>query len=70
MNNPTWTDRLKAEVPLKERAKFLTDLQALIESLRNDGTPRTTELLHQHSDLALAYIDEGPKKKRARAILN
>ncbi len=66
----TWTDRLKAEVPLGDRAQFLTDLQALVAALRvgRDALP-VTPLLQAHSDLAVAYMDDGVKKERARGAL-
>lgn len=66
---PSWTGRLKTEVPIPQRAAFLTDLQALVASLRNDQEPAVTNLLRSHSELALTYMDDGPKKDRARVAL-
>lgn len=63
----SWTDRLRDELPREERAPFLNDLQALVASLREGRTPVITSRLLAHADLALAYLDEGPKKQRARA---
>lgn len=63
----SWTDRLRDELPREERSAFLTDLQALVASLREDRTPAITPRLRAHAELALAYMDEGPKKQRARA---
>lgn len=65
----TWTDRLKDDVPLADRAAFLTDLQAFVAALREERPPRVTDLLIAHADLALAYLDDGPKKARAQDIL-
>lgn len=65
----TWADQLRREVPLELRAQFLTDLQALVASLRDGREPKATDLLHRHPDLALAYLDEGVKKDRARRLL-
>lgn len=65
----SWADQLRAEVPLEHRAKFLNDLQSLVAGLRNADPLPESELLARHAKLALAYMDEGPKKTRARQFL-
>lgn len=65
----TWNDRFKDEVPMAKRAKFLTDLQALVSSVRVGRAPVVTPLLQEYPDLALAYLDDGDKKEQARRAL-
>lgn len=64
----SWADRVRSEVPMEDRAKFLTELQAFVAALRTDRGAQPTPLLHTHQQLALDYLDEGPKKNRARAL--
>ncbi|MGB1697959.1 MAG: hypothetical protein ACPHK8_06135 [Thermoplasmatota archaeon] len=65
----TWNEQLKAEVPRTEIPAFLSDLQAMVSALREGREPRATSLLRAHAALALAYMDEGAKKEKARALL-
>lgn len=64
-----WNEQLKAEVPRSDIPTFLADLQALVAALREGREPRATPVLRAHAALALAYMDEGAKKERARALL-
>lgn len=64
----TWNQQLKEEVPKADIPTFLSDLQALVAALREGREPVASTLLHRHAELALAYMDEGPKKEQARAL--
>jgi hypothetical protein len=64
----SWNERLKDELPREQIPRFLMDLQAFVESLRNGQTSQVSQLLLDNADLALAYID-GPKKQIAAKLL-
>lgn len=64
----TWNERLKEEIPREQIPRFLMDLQAFVESLRNGQGSQVSQLLLDNADLALAYI-EGPKKQLAAKLL-
>ncbi len=58
-------------MPKEEIPAFLADLQALIAAMRDDQEwrSRLTPLLRAHAQLALDYMQDGPKKDAVRREL-
>ncbi len=67
----TWNERLKAEVPKQDIPTFLIELQALVAALREERPWQhlLTDTLRRHQELALAYMDAGPKRDAVAAAL-
>ncbi len=67
----SWSERLKQAMPRTDIPLFLADLQALIAAMRDDQPwqSRLTPRLREHAQLALDYMQDGPKKDAVRSAL-